>query len=67
MIIIDGDNLLVTLPTPTMGVLNLDVQVDLYSDWKEWMLASFANMGYPPLFTTFGGDSIITGELAAGA
>jgi hypothetical protein len=67
MITIDGDNLLVTLPAPTMGVLNVDVQIDLYSDWKEWMLAAFANMGYPPLFTTFGGNTIIAGELAAGS
>lgn len=63
----DGDNLLVTLPAPTSGVLNLDVQVDLYSDWKEWMLAAFTNMKYPPLFTTFGGNTIVEGELAAGA
>lgn len=62
----DGDNLLVTLAAPSGGVLDLDVQVDLYSDWKEWMLASFANMKYPPLFTTFGGDGV-TVTIDAGA
>jgi hypothetical protein len=67
MITIDGNNLLVTLPAPTAGVLNVNVQVDLYSDWKEWMLADYANMGFPLMFTTFGGDSIIAGELAAGS
>lgn len=62
----DGANLLVTLAAPTAGVLQLDAQVDLYSDWKEWQVAAFANMGFPPLFTTFGGDALV-GALSAGA
>lgn len=63
----DGTNLLVTLDTPTAGVLDLDVQVDLYSDWKEFMLVGAGvNQRFPPLFTTFGGDAI-TADLDAGA
>jgi hypothetical protein len=33
----DGPNARITLDTPTAGVLNVDVQVDLYSKWKEWV------------------------------
>lgn len=62
----DGDNLLVTLDTPTGGVLDFDVQDDLYSEWKEYMIAAFENQKFPPLFTTFGGDGI-TATLSAGA
>ena len=53
----DGNNLLITLDAPTAGVLDLDIQ-RLYSEWKEWQLDSFQNMGYPPAFRTAGGDAI---------
>lgn len=56
--VFDGDNLLITLDAPTNGVLQLDIQVDLYSDWKEWMLSSFQNQGYPQAFRTAAGDAI---------
>lgn len=55
----DGDNLVITLAAPVAGVVDLDVQVDLYSDWKEWMQASFQNMGYPPAFRTIAGDPLV--------
>ena len=61
----DGDTLTITLGTPTDGVLNLDVQDDLYSDWKEWMVTS-DNIKYPPAFRTVGGDSLTT-NVDAGA
>ena len=62
----DGDTLTVTLDPPTGGVLQFDVQDDLYSEWKEFMQVAFSNMKFPPLFTTFGGDAI-TPTLNAGA
>jgi len=66
MPIFDGDNLLITLDAPVGGVLELDVQVDLYSDWKEWVLTSPTNQGYPPAFRTIGGDALTPG-IDAGA
>lgn len=55
--VFDGDTLTITLDTPTGGVLNLDIQ-RLYSEWKEWQLAAFQNIGYPPAFRSVGGDAI---------
>jgi len=58
----DGDNLVITLDS---GVTSIDVEVDLYSDWKEWMLLS-DNAKYPPAFRTIGGDNLTPG-IEAGA
>lgn len=63
--VFDGNTLTITLDTPTASVLDLDVQ-RLYSEWKEWMLASFQNMGYPPAFRVVGGDPLTPG-ISAGA
>jgi len=63
----DGDNLIVTLDTPTGGTLNQDVEVDWYNAWKDWQLESSANRKYPPVFfDSFGGNNIVSG-LDAGA
>jgi hypothetical protein len=48
----DGVNLLITLET---GDTEVDAQVDLYSDWKEWVLLS-DNAKYPQAFDVTGGD-----------
>lgn len=53
----NGNTLTITLDAPTSGVLILDVP-KLYSEWKEWQLADFQNVGYPPAFRTVGGDPI---------
>ena len=45
------------------GVTEIDVQVDLYSDWKEWVVES-DNSKYLQAFRTFGGDPTITGQFA---
>lgn len=50
----DGDNLTITLPVSTSEV---DAQVDLYSDWKEWVKLS-DNAKFPPAFDTVGGDPV---------
>ena len=40
------------------GVTAIDVQIDLYSDWKELMLSSDALRAFPPALRTVGGDTI---------
>jgi hypothetical protein len=43
--------------TVNSGVTTLNVQVDLYSDWKEWALL---NPGFLPAFRSVGGDELQT-------
>lgn len=49
----DGPNLRINITS----IGDLDVQVDLYEAWKQWVLLS-DNAKYPPAFDTIGGDSI---------
>ena len=63
----DGDNLIVTLPEPTNGVLNLSWREDVYEAWKDWLLDVNENMKYVKLFDTFGGDELVENQLNAGA
>ncbi len=56
--IFDGDNLTITLDAPVSGVLSLDI-ARLYSEWKEWQLESFQNIGYPTAFRTVAGDPLV--------
>ena len=37
----NGPQLLITLDAPTTGVLNLSVETDLYSPWKEWVIGRY--------------------------
>lgn len=60
----DGDNLLITLNAGG-SVHTVDAQVDLYSDWKEWVKLA-DNAKYPPAFRTTGGDPLTPG-ISAGA
>ena len=63
----DGDNLIITLPgTAGAGVITLDAEADLYSSWKDWMLASPLNRKYPAAFRTVGGDAL-SASVDAGA
>lgn len=49
----DGDNLIITLNAG--GALHtVDAEVDLYSDWKEWVKTT--GHIYEPAFDTTGGD-----------
>lgn len=50
----DGPNKLIIVNN---GITSLDVQVDLYSDWKEWVLLS-DNSKYLPAFAATGGEPI---------
>lgn len=57
-----GSSLRVVLPS---GVSIIDVEPDLYSQWKEWVKIG-DNAKYPPLFRTVGGDPLTPG-IDAGA
>lgn len=58
----DGPNLIITLDS---GVTEVNVEVNLYSDWKEWVKLS-DNAKYPPAFRAIGGDPL-TATLDAGS
>jgi hypothetical protein len=38
----NGPQLLITLDAPTAGVLNLSVELNLYSEWKEWVRGNYS-------------------------
>tara|TARA_R110000772_G_scaffold30806_10_gene76519 strand:+ start:8109 stop:8636 length:528 start_codon:yes stop_codon:yes gene_type:complete len=61
----DGDLKVITLAAPTAGVLAVDVETDLYSEWKVWATTS-DNSKYLPAFRNAGGDPLSPG-LDAGA
>jgi hypothetical protein len=50
----DGNNYLIIVNN---GITTLDVKVDLYSDWKEWVMQG-DNSKYFPAFRTVGGDPL---------
>lgn len=58
----DGDNLTITLDS---GATLVDVKIDLYSDWKEFVQQG-DNGKFLPAFRATGGDPL-TGALEAGA
>jgi hypothetical protein len=62
----DGVNLLITLPAPTGGFLTVDVQEDIYSDWKVWVKDSGGHQ-FPPAFDTTGGDPIPGSQFISGS
>ena len=51
----DGDNLIITLD---VGVTEVDVINDIYEPWKDWMLSSPLNRGYPQAFISDGGNPL---------
>ncbi len=54
----DGINKLVTVNS---GVSELDVAVDLYSDWKEWVVTG-DNLKFLSAFRSVGGDPTVGGN-----
>ena len=61
----DGPNKIITLDEPTSSVLSINVQVDLYSQWKQWVrgIVSFnteTNVGNE--FITIADHSLYTGQ-----
>lgn len=61
----NGATLVITLDNPVSGVLNVDVETDLYSEWKLWAKTG-DNLKFPPAFRNAGGDPLSTG-IEAGA
>lgn len=60
----DGPNKLIIVDD---AVTELDAKVDLYSDWKEWVLTSGSdNAKYLPAFRTTGGDELPGGQFVSG-
>ena len=57
----DGLNRLITV---NGGVTDLDIRVDVYSDWKEWFQESSANARYPEAIRSIGGDPTVSGQRA---
>jgi len=51
----DGDSLTITLDS---GAYQVDMADDLYTSWKDWMLSSPENRGYPQAFDVVGGDEL---------
>jgi hypothetical protein len=45
------------------SIETLDVQIDLYSEWKRWSVLE-NNLKYLQAFRTFGGDPTISGQFA---
>lgn len=60
-VVFDGVNKLIRVVS---GVTSLDVQIDIYGNWKEWMLVR-ENSKYSQALTAVGGDPI-TGTTAVG-
>ena len=54
----DGINKLILI---NEGETDLDVQIDMYSDWKEWARTE-DNLKYFPPFRTVGGEPTIAGQ-----
>ena len=54
----DGINKLILI---NEGETELDIQQDLYSDWKEWVRTE-TNLKYFPPFNTVGGEPTIAGQ-----
>lgn len=54
----DGENKLIIIKS---GTTNIDIGVDLYSDWKEWVID---NPNWLPAFRTFGGDETSENQYA---
>jgi len=54
----DGINKLILI---NEGETEIDVQTDIYSDWKEWVLLE-NNLKYLPIMNTVGGEPTIAGQ-----
>jgi len=60
-IIFDGPNKLMVVAS---GIQELDAEVDVYSDWKEWLIED-NNSKYLQALRTSGGDPTVPGQFVA--
>ena len=57
----NGNALLINLPPAQTTV---DIQTELYSAWKEFLLLDPRNRRFPPAFATEGGTTTVPGEVS---
>lgn len=57
----DGANRIIRV---NEGVTTLDIQTDVYSDWKEWVKSMPDNAGWLPAIRSVGGDNTVEGQKA---
>jgi len=57
----DGENKLIVV---NEGETEIDIETDIYSDWKEWTFTQ-ANLKWDAALRTVGGDATPTGGLGA--
>ena len=57
----DGPNKIIRVND---GVTELDIKVDVYSDWKEWISTRDDNARYLPAVRSIGGDPTVEGQTA---
>jgi len=57
----DGENRIIRVND---GVTDLDIQTDIYSDWKEWVKSMPDNATWLPAIRTVGGDATVEGQKA---
>lgn len=55
----DGENRIIRVND---GVTELDIQKDVYSDWKEWVASTSDNAVWLPAVRTTGGDPTVEGQ-----
>ena len=61
MVVFNGITRQIEVTDP--GIVSLDVELDIYSAWKDWSQLS-DNSKYAPALRTFGGDQTIPGQFA---
>jgi hypothetical protein len=57
----DGPNKIIRVND---GVTELDIKVDIYSDWKEWVSTRNDNAYWLPAIRSIGGDPTVAGQTA---
>jgi len=57
----DGENRIIRV---NEGVTTLDIQTDIYSDWKEWVKSMPDNATWLPAIRSVGGDNTVEGQKA---
>jgi hypothetical protein len=57
----DGPNKIIRV---NEGVTELDIKVDVFSDWKEWIITRADNAYWLPAIRSIGGDPTVAGQTA---
>lgn len=57
----DGPNKIIRV---NEGVTELDIKVDVFSDWKEWVITRADNAYWLPAIRSIGGDPTVAGQTA---